>query len=87
MKQNEQCMLVTHTSLKATIEEIWCFGSGCSVHIAGDGRYLKDLQICDTRKVTFGDGRKSKIVGEEPLISKGFLNLKMFTWWKDPGPI
>lgn len=46
---------IAHTSLIASSREDWYFDSGCSRHMTGVEKYLKDIESYTTSYVTFGD--------------------------------
>jgi hypothetical protein len=49
---------IAHTSFRASSKEDWYFDSGCSMHMTGVEKFIKDLKSYTTSYVTFGDGAK-----------------------------
>ncbi|WJX72492.1 hypothetical protein P8452_56371 [Trifolium repens] len=47
-----------HTPLRISPSKNWYFDSGCSKHMTGDKRYLRELKSHSKGSVTFGDGVK-----------------------------
>jgi hypothetical protein len=66
---------IAHTSLRASSREDWYFDSGCSRHMTGVEKYLKDIKSYTTSYVTFGDGAKGKIKGIGRLHNSGLPKL------------
>ncbi|KAK2402989.1 gag-protease polyprotein [Trifolium repens] len=52
-----------HTSPRITPSKNWYFDSGCSKHMTGDKRYLRELKSHLKGSVTFGDGVKGRVIG------------------------
>ena len=42
---------------------MWYLDNGCSRHMTGDKRKIKNLKIKDQGFVTYGDNNKGKIIG------------------------
>ncbi|KAK2364020.1 putative mitochondrial protein [Trifolium repens] len=72
----EDVGLIAHTSLRASSREDWYFDSGCSRHMTGEEKYLRNVRSYKASFVTFGDGAKGEIVGIGDLISNGLPNLE-----------
>ncbi|CAJ2637520.1 unnamed protein product [Trifolium pratense] len=68
--------LIAHTSLRASSKEDWYFDSGCSRHMTGVEKYLKEVKSYATSFVTFGDGAKGEIKGIGRLIDNGLPKLE-----------
>jgi hypothetical protein len=68
--------LIAHTSLKASSREDWYFDSGCSRHMTGVEKFLKDVKSYKTSFVTFGDGAKGEIPGIGNLINNDLPKLE-----------
>ncbi|CAJ2665853.1 unnamed protein product [Trifolium pratense] len=68
--------LIAHTSLRASSKEDWYFDSGCSRHMTGVEKYLKEVKSYATSFVTFGDGAKGEIRGIGRLIDHGLPKLE-----------
>ncbi|KAK2382310.1 hypothetical protein QL285_069855 [Trifolium repens] len=66
---------IAHTSLRASSREYWYFDSGCSRHMTGVEKFLKDIKSHTTSYVTFGDGAKGKIKGIGKLHNSGLPKL------------
>ncbi|CAJ2662295.1 unnamed protein product [Trifolium pratense] len=62
--------LIAHTSLRASSKEDWYFDSGCSRHMTGVEKYLKEVKSYATSFVTFGDGAKGEIKGMKVNFTK-----------------
>ncbi|WJX72422.1 hypothetical protein P8452_56307 [Trifolium repens] len=52
-----------HTSPRISPSKNWYFDSGCSKHMTGDKRYLRELKSHLKGSVTFGDGVKGRVIG------------------------
>ena len=52
------------------------FDSGCSKHMTGESKFMKNVQTCTKGHVTFGDGVKGSILGNGVLDVEGFPRLK-----------
>ncbi|WJX25000.1 hypothetical protein P8452_14078 [Trifolium repens] len=74
--KSENVGLVAHTSLGASSREDWYFDSGCSRHMTGVEKYLKDVKAYNSSFVTFGDGAKGEILGIGKLINNDLPNLE-----------
>ncbi|WJX88834.1 hypothetical protein P8452_70878 [Trifolium repens] len=66
---------IAHTSLRASSREDWYFDSGCSRHMTGVEKFLKDIKSYNTSYVTFGDGAKGEIKGIGKLHNSGLPKL------------
>ncbi|KAK2402491.1 cysteine-rich RECEPTOR kinase [Trifolium repens] len=66
---------IAHTSLRASSREDWYFDSGCSRHMTGVEKFLKDIKSYTTSYVTFGDGAKGEIKGIGKLHNIGLPKL------------
>jgi ribosomal protein S14 len=62
-RPKEDSKLKAHTCIRLSSYEDWYFDSGCSKHMTGDKKYLKELRPCSKGSVTFGDGAKGRIKG------------------------
>ncbi|KAK2382478.1 gag-protease polyprotein [Trifolium repens] len=62
-RPKEDLKLKAHTCIRLSSYEDWYFDSGCSKHMTGDKKYLKELRPCSKGSVTFGDGAKGRIKG------------------------
>ncbi|MCI40303.1 gag-pol polyprotein, partial [Trifolium medium] len=62
---------MAHTPLKIPSKEEWYFDSGCSKHMTGENKYLKEVRSYSEGCVIFGDGVKGKIKGIGRLASPG----------------
>ena len=62
--KHEVCFM-THTSLKVMDTCLWYLDSGCSRHITGDHSLFKTFELKKGGNVTFGNGSKSLIKGNE----------------------
>ena len=59
------------TSLKTKIKEKWYFDSGSSRHMTGNREFFINLQPCNLKFVTFGDGGKGSVLGSSSLKVPG----------------
>jgi DNA-binding protein YbaB len=66
---------IAHTSLRASSREDWYFDSGCSRHMTGVEKFLKDIKSYTTSYVTFGDEAKGEIKGIGKLHNNGLPKL------------
>jgi hypothetical protein len=66
---------IAHTSLRASSREDWYFDSGCSRHMTGVEKFLRDIKSYTTSYVTFGDGAKGEIKGIGKLHNNGLPKL------------
>ena len=62
--------------MKAVTTDDWYFDSGCSRHMTREKSYLSDYQNMPDGYVSFGDGRKGRVLGKWTLLVKGLLKLK-----------
>ncbi|KAK2402592.1 hypothetical protein QL285_052095 [Trifolium repens] len=51
-----------HTPLRISLSKNWYFDSGCSKHMTGDKRYLRELKSHLKGSVTFGDEVKGRVI-------------------------
>ena len=56
---------VAYTSMKAVTTDDWYFDSGCSRHMTGEKSYLNEYQNMLDGHVSFGDGRKGRVLGKK----------------------
>lgn len=73
---NDVTCLVALSALSAKKSDTWYFDSGCSRHMTGEKSWFSsftDEVISST--VTFGDGRKAKILGRGTVTISGFPEL------------
>ncbi|XP_061993520.1 uncharacterized protein LOC133711405 [Rosa rugosa] len=69
--------LVALTALPDKRKDFWYMDSGCSRHMTGDTSWFSSFQDeCTTGSVTFGDGRKAKILAQDPVNTPGIPNLQ-----------
>jgi hypothetical protein len=66
---------IVHTVLRTSSKEDWYFDSGCSKHMTGEERFVKDIKSYTSRYVTFGDGAKGQIMGVGKLINNSLPKL------------
>ncbi|KAM5570153.1 hypothetical protein ABKV19_017253, partial [Rosa sericea] len=73
----EATCLVALTALADKRRDFWYVDSGCSRHMTGDKAWFSSFQDeCITGSVTFGDGRKAKILARGTVNTPGVPNLK-----------
>ncbi|KAM5577541.1 hypothetical protein ABKV19_008070, partial [Rosa sericea] len=73
----EGTCLVALTTLADKRKDFWYVDSGCSRHMTGDKAWFSSFQDeCTTGSVTFGDGRKAKILARGTANTPGIPNLK-----------
>ncbi|KAH6800650.1 hypothetical protein C2S52_001114 [Perilla frutescens var. hirtella] len=53
----------------------WYFDSGCSRHMTGDCSVVQNLKAYSSDFVTFGDGKRGKVIGKGKLIVEGMPKL------------
>ena len=58
-----------------TIDD-WYFDNGCSRHMTGERSYLCDYQNMPDGYVSFGDGRKGRVLVKGNLLANGLPKLK-----------
>lgn len=68
--------LVALTALSATNSEVWYLDSGCSRHMTGDKSWFSSFTATNSGTVTFGDGKKAKILGRGTVSAPGMPNLE-----------
>ena len=83
IKKSDLICYVAHTSLKVVSTNFWYFDSGCSKHMTGDKKFLKNYKTIDVGHVTFGDGVKARVLGKGTLDFEGLPKLKMCCMLKD----
>ncbi|CAL2269967.1 unnamed protein product [Prunus armeniaca] len=67
---------VALTALSDSKSKSWYFDSGCSRHMTGEKSYFSEISPeCVSGMVTFGDGRKSKILGKGKIMATGTPSL------------
>ena len=64
------------TSLKVNVEQKWYFDSGSSRHMTSNKEFLTNLQPCNLKLVTLGDGAKGTVIGNGLLKVPGMPKLK-----------
>ena len=74
-KTREVCH-VAHTSLLAFQNNQWYFDSGCSRHMTGNITLFKHFILMKSGVVTFGDGKKGRILGKGSIEVQGLPLLK-----------
>ena len=67
---------VAYTSLKTSKKNDWYFNSGCSRHMTREKNFLKSIQSCSTRHVTFRDKVKGKVLRRGQLYVPRMPKLK-----------
>ncbi|XP_061998851.1 uncharacterized protein LOC133716132 [Rosa rugosa] len=73
----EATCLVALTALADKLKDFWYVDSGCSRHMTRDKAWFSSFQDeCTTGSVTFGDGRKAKIMAQGTVNTPGIPNLK-----------
>ncbi|KAL5549566.1 hypothetical protein UlMin_004797 [Ulmus minor] len=68
---NEYCSMVAVYALTSTTNNIWYFDSGCSRHMTGDKNMFTSLNDYNGGSVTFGDGKKGKVIGKGNIALPG----------------
>ncbi|XP_024177999.1 uncharacterized protein LOC112183918 [Rosa chinensis] len=77
----EATCLVALTALADKRKDFWYVDSGCSRHMTGDKAWFTLFQDeSTTSSVTFGDGRKAKILARGTVNAPGIPNLKNFLY-------
>ncbi|XP_031283169.1 uncharacterized protein LOC116141838 [Pistacia vera] len=66
IKSSTNC-LVAHTSLLAFQNDQWYFDNGCSRHMKSNKSLLTNLEFAEAGHVTYGDGKRGKILGKGSL--------------------
>ena len=64
VRKSELNCHVVHTAYKAHNTHMWYLDSGCSRHMSGDKSLFSKVEKFDGGLVTFGDGKKSRVVGK-----------------------
>ena len=62
--------------MKTVTTDDWYFDNGCSRHMIGEKNYLCDYQNMSDGHVSFGDGRKGRVLGKGILLANGISKLK-----------
>ncbi|XP_048423736.1 uncharacterized protein LOC125469828 [Pyrus x bretschneideri] len=69
--------LVAFTALSTCQSDTWYLDSGCSRHMTGDKRWFTTFtEDCKNGAVTFGDGKRARIVGKREIKTLGIPCLK-----------
>ncbi|XP_068323079.1 uncharacterized protein [Pyrus communis] len=69
--------LVAFTALSSCQSDTWYLDSGCSRHMTGDKRWFTSFtEDCKNGAVTFGDGKRARIVGKGEIKTLGIPCLK-----------
>ncbi|PRQ45332.1 putative RNA-directed DNA polymerase [Rosa chinensis] len=69
--------LVALTALSSRRADTWYLDSGCSRHMTGDKNWFSSFyDEAISGSVTFGDGKKAKVVGKGIVTAPGIPNLK-----------
>ncbi|KAM2537704.1 hypothetical protein TB2_023225 [Malus domestica] len=69
--------LVAFTALSSCQSDTWYLDSGCSRHMTGDKRWFTTFtEECKNGAVTFGDGKRARIVGKGEIKTLGIPCLK-----------
>ena len=68
--------------MKAVTTDDWYFDSGCSRHMIGERSYLCDYQNMPDGYVSFGDGKKGRVLGKGTLLANGLPKLKSVLYVK-----
>ena len=63
--------MVAVYALTSTTNNIWYFDSGCSRHMTGDKNMFTSLNDYNGGSVTFGDGKKGKVIGKGNIALPG----------------
>ncbi|XP_058180238.1 uncharacterized protein LOC131298786 [Rhododendron vialii] len=74
-KKVENICHVAHIAYRAHNACIWYLDSGCSRHMTGDRSMFAMLENYDGGLVTFGDGKKGKVVGRGTISTPGLPTL------------
>ncbi|KAK9930159.1 hypothetical protein M0R45_027211 [Rubus argutus] len=73
----EATCLVALTALSERREDVWYVDSGCSRHMTGNKCWFTSLSDEFTSgTVTFGDGRKARVMGKGTINTPGIPNLQ-----------
>ncbi|XP_028957459.2 uncharacterized protein [Malus domestica] len=72
IESNDLKCFVAFTALDSCNSNKWYFDSGCSRHMTGDKRWFQSFSDKKVRgTVTFGDGKKAKVLGEGTVKAPG----------------
>jgi hypothetical protein len=64
VKKKDNLCLVVHTALSVLNSCLWYLDSACSRHMTGDKSLFKELKEGRSGNITYGDGSKSKVMGQ-----------------------
>jgi hypothetical protein len=64
VKKEDNLCLVSHTALKILDTCLWYLDSGCSKHMIGDKTLLKEVQMGEGGRITYGDESQSRVIGK-----------------------
>jgi hypothetical protein len=64
VKKKDNLCLVAHTALSVLNSCLWYLDSACSRHMTGDKTLFKELKEGRSGNITYGDGSKSKVMGQ-----------------------
>ncbi|CAM8914236.1 unnamed protein product [Rhodiola kirilowii] len=78
--KNDQYCYVSYSSTDKEDEESWYFDSGCSRHMTGVQENLTNLRPIDGHHVTFGDGKKARVLALGTLNVTGMPKLDDVYW-------
>ena len=83
MKKTDYKAYVSFISLRTCTTNFWYLDIGCSRHITRDKSALINYQKVDRENVTFADGVKSRVLGNETLSVEGFPKLDNVLYVED----
>jgi hypothetical protein len=72
VKKEDNLCLVAHNALKVLDTCLWYLDNGHSKHMTGDKNLLKKIKMGRGGKITYGDGRQSKVIGKGLVEITGF---------------
>ncbi|CAM8904112.1 unnamed protein product [Rhodiola kirilowii] len=78
--RNDQYCYVSYSSTDKEDEESWFFDSGCSRHMTGVRENLTNLRQIDGHHVTFGDGKRARVLAKGTLNVAGMPHLDDVYW-------
>jgi hypothetical protein len=64
VKKKDNLCFVVHTALSVLNSCLWYLDSACSRHMTGDKTLFKELKEGRSGNITYGDGSKSKVMGQ-----------------------
>jgi hypothetical protein len=64
VKKKDNLSFVVHTALSVLNSCLWYLDSACSRHMIGDKTLFKELKEGRSGNITYGDGSKSKVMGQ-----------------------